>query len=81
MPFHTMREEPAELRNTLNYFKRDHPTARCAKVSVVTEKNIYIRYERPDLNARGLLVISRQRTRRLQTPFHAGIRTGPRWAS
>ena len=71
MPFHTMRAEPAELRNTLNYFKRDHPTARCAKVIVVTENNIYIRYERPDLNARGLFVISRQRTRRLQTPFHA----------
>jgi hypothetical protein len=67
MLFHAMREEPAELRNTLNYFKREHPTARCAKVSGVTEKNIYIRYERPDLNARGLFVISRQRARRLQT--------------
>ena len=66
MPIHTMHKKTVELRNTLDYFRRDHPTATCVKVSAVTGKMIYIRYRRLDLNAYGLFVISRERSRRLQ---------------
>jgi hypothetical protein len=67
MPIHTMHKKTVEFQNTLDYFKRDHPTATCVKVSAVTETMIYIRYRRLDLNAYGLFVISRERTRRIQT--------------
>ena len=67
MAIRRTRVERAEIRNTLSYFKRYDPTATCIRVSVVTEKMIYIRYKRLDLNANGLFAISRERTRRLQT--------------
>jgi hypothetical protein len=67
MAIRRTREERAELRITISYFMRYQPSATRVKVSLVTERNIYIRYKLLAIHANGLFVKGRERTRQLQT--------------
>jgi hypothetical protein len=44
------------VQKVIAEFKKSHPTATQIRFSSETDRNIYIRYERPDLDACGLFV-------------------------
>lgn len=76
MAIRRTREERAELWNTISYFMRYQPSATRVKVSLVTERNTYIRYRLLAIHANGLFVTGSERTRQLQTKFRSNNASG-----